>query len=86
MTSLMTVIRKCYWAWIFIDKHKEESIFITRTFRTFFLLLWNGKHKLSFFSVCCETKRNGNQEFWRRDKVTPCISEALHATGPKQSP
>ena len=49
MTSLMAMIRKCYWAFIFIDKHKEKNIFITYTFRTFFISLeWEAQVKHFF--------------------------------------
>lgn len=64
---------------------RKRVFFIVCTFRTFFISLeWEAQVKL--FSVCCKIKRNEHQEFWGRNKVTPRLSEALHATGPKQSP
>jgi hypothetical protein len=35
MTSVKTVTRKCYWAYIFIDKHREIGSFIMCTFSIF---------------------------------------------------
>ena len=63
MISLMTVIRQCYWAWIFIYKHKENNIFYyIYTYRICFDF-FRREAQVRRFSVRCKMKRNEDQEF-----------------------